>query len=155
VVNCLFESGGNEMPVRNAEAEWKGTIREGKGSMKLGSGAFEGPYSFQSRMEEGPGTNPEELLGAAHAGCFSMALSAGLSAAGFNPTRIHTTAKVRFDKVESGFAITRIDLETEAEIPGIDDATFQQHAQNAEKNCPVSKALAGTTINLNARLAGS
>jgi len=140
------------MPTRKAEAEWKGTVIEGNGSVKLGSGAFEGPYSFKSRMEDGAGTNPEELLGAAHAGCFSMALSAQLSRAGFNPTRIHTNASVRFDKVGDGFAITRIDLETEAEIPGIDDATFQQYAQGAKEGCPVSKALAGTEIHLNAKL---
>ncbi len=140
------------MPVRTAEAEWKGTVTEGNGTLKLGSGAFEGAYSYRSRMEEGAGTNPEELIGAAHAGCFSMALSAQLSSAQITPTRIHTTAQVRFDKVEGGFSITRIDLNTEVEAPGLDDATFQQHAQTAKVNCPVSKALAGTTINLQARL---
>ncbi|MGH9321863.1 MAG: OsmC family protein [Vicinamibacteria bacterium] len=140
------------MPVRTAEAEWKGTITEGAGRMKLGSGAFEGAYSFRSRMEEEPGTNPEELIGAAHAGCFSMALSAQLTRAGITPARIHTTARVRFDKVEGGFAITSIDLATEAEAPGVDEATFQRHAQEAKENCPVSKALAGTQIHLKAKL---
>lgn len=140
------------MPVRKAEAEWRGTITEGAGRMKLGSESFEGPYSFRSRMEDGEGTNPEELIGAAHAGCFSMALAAGLSRAGHNPKRIHTNADVRFDKIEGGFAITRIDLETEAEVPGIDDQAFQEQAESAKKNCPVSKALAGTTINLKASL---
>jgi lipoyl-dependent peroxiredoxin len=121
------------MPVRTAEAEWNGNITEGTGKMKLGSGAFEGAYSFRSRMEDGTGTNPEELIGAAHAGCFSMALSAQLTRAGITPQRIHTTAQVRFDKVEGGFAITKIDLATEVAAPGLDDATFQQHAQEAKE----------------------
>ncbi len=140
------------MAVRTAEAEWKGNLREGQGTMKLGSGAFEGRYSFASRFESGTGTNPEELIGAAHAGCFSMALSAGLSAAGFKPTRVHTTARVHLEKVGEGFGITKIELNTEAQIPGIDSATFQQHAEGAKKNCPVSKALAGTEISLSAKL---
>ena len=140
------------MAVRTSEAEWKGNLREGQGTMKLGSGAFEGRYSFPSRFESGPGTNPEELIGAAHAGCFSMALSAGLSKAGFTPRRVHTTAKVYLEPVEGGFGITMIELQTEAQIPGIDEATFQQQAEGAKKNCPVSKALAGTHISLVAKL---
>ena len=140
------------MAVRISEAEWKGNLREGQGTIKLGSGAFEGRYSFPSRFESGPGTNPEELIGAAHAGCFSMALSAGLAKAGFTPTRIHTTAKVHLEQVEGGFAITKIELATEAQIAGIDNATFQQQAEAAKKNCPVSKALAGTAITLTAKL---
>jgi osmotically inducible protein OsmC len=140
------------MPVRNAEAEWFGKVTDGKGHMKLGSGAFDGPYSFRSRMEDGAGTNPEELIGAAHAGCYSMALSAILTQAGLTPTRIHTKAAVRFDKLPDGFAITGIELTTEAEIPGIDQPTFQQHAETAKKNCPVSKALTGTQITLKATL---
>ena len=140
------------MPVRNAEAQWNGGIMDGKGTMKLGSGAFEGAYSFKSRMEEGTGTNPEELIGAAHAGCYSMALSAALGQAGFTPTSIHTKAAVRFDKVEGGFAISKIDLTTNAEIPNIDDAKFQEIAKAAKENCPVSKALAGTEIHLQAKL---
>ncbi len=140
------------MPARNAEAEWKGNLIEGQSTMKLGSGAFEGNYSFKSRMENGPGTNPEELIGAAHAGCFSMALSAGLAKGGFSPKRVHTKAAVHFDKVGDGFSITHIDLETEAEIPGIDNAKFQEFAEGAKKGCPVSKALTGTTINLKAEL---
>jgi osmotically inducible protein OsmC len=140
------------MPVRIAEAEWKGNLREGQGTMKLGSGAFEGRYSFPSRFESGQGTNPEELIGAAHAGCFSMALSAGLSKAGFTPTRIHTTAKVHLEQVGGGFAITKIELATEAQIPGIDNVTFQQQAEAAKKGCPVSKALAGTAVTLTAKL---
>ena len=140
------------MPTRNAEAEWNGSIMDGKGSMKLGSGAFEGAYSFRSRMEDGTGTNPEELIGAAHAGCFSMALAGALGRAGFTPNSIHTKAAVKFDKVENGFAITRIDLTTEAEIPEIDDAKFQEIAKGAKVGCPVSKALAGTEIYLDAKL---
>lgn len=140
------------MPVRNAEAEWNGSIMDGNGSMRLGSGAFEGAYSFQSRMEEGTGTNPEELIGAAHAGCFSMAFSAALGKAGFEPKSIHTKAAVRFDKVGGGFSITKIDLTTEAEIPEIDEENFQEIARSAKENCPVSKALAGTEINLQANL---
>ncbi|HSK71992.1 MAG TPA: OsmC family protein [Pyrinomonadaceae bacterium] len=140
------------MPVRNAEAEWNGSIMDGNGSMRLGSGAFEGAYSFKSRMEEGTGTNPEELIGAAHAGCFSMAFSAALGKAGFEPKSIQTKAAVRFDKVEGGFSITRIDLTTEAEIPEIDEEKFQEIARAAKENCPVSKALAGTEINLQANL---
>jgi lipoyl-dependent peroxiredoxin len=140
------------MPVRNAEAEWKGSLLEGSGHMKMGTGAYDGPFSFKSRMENGAGTNPEELIAAAHAGCFSMAFSAGLGKAGFTPKRVHTTAGVHFDKVEGGFAITSIDLAMEAEIPGIDEAQFQEMAEGAKKGCPVSKALAGTTINLTAKL---
>jgi osmotically inducible protein OsmC len=140
------------MAVRSAEAEWKGNLREGQGTVKLGSGAYEGRYSFASRFESGTGTNPEELIGAAHAGCFSMALSAGLGRAGFTPTRIHTTAKVHLEKVGEGFGITKIELETEAQIPGIDAKTFQEHAEGAKKNCPVSKALAGAEITLQAKL---
>ena len=140
------------MPVRNAEAEWRGNLFEGSGHMKLGTGAYDGPFSFKSRMEEGPGTNPEELIAAAHAGCFSMAFSAQLSGAGHPPKRVHTKAAVHFNKVEGGFAITSIDLETEGEVPGIDNAKFQELAESAKKGCPVSKALAGTQINLKARL---
>jgi osmotically inducible protein OsmC len=140
------------MPVRNAEARWNGSITEGEGKMKLGSGAFEGAYSFKTRMGDEPGTNPEELIGAAHAGCFSMALSAALGKAGFTPTSIYTKAAVRFDKQGEGFAITNIDLTTEAEIPEIDNAKFQEIAKAAKEGCPVSKALAGTEINLKADL---
>ena len=141
------------MPVRSAEAEWNGSLQEGSGTMKLASGAFQGPYSVGSRFQEAQGSNPEELIAAAHAGCFSMALSAGLSRAGFPPTRVHTTAKVHVERVEGGFAINRIELDTEAQVPGIDNAKFQEEAEAAKKGCPVSKALAGVeNINLNARL---
>lgn len=141
------------MPTHKAEAEWKGNLAQGSGRMKLGSGAFDGPYSFKSRFEEGQAaTNPEELIGAAHAGCFSMALAAQLTRAGLTPTRIHTTAQVKLEKTGDAFSITRIDLATEALIPGIDDATFQKHALDAKQNCPVSKALAAVQIHLNAKL---
>ena len=140
------------MAIRSSDAEWKGNLRNGQGTMKLGSGAFEGAYSFPSRFEAGKGTNPEELIAAAHAGCYSMALSAGLSAAGFTPTRIHTTARVHLERVGEGFAITKIELQTEADIPGIEDSAFQTQAEAAKKNCPVSKALAGPQITLAATL---
>jgi lipoyl-dependent peroxiredoxin len=140
------------MPIRNAEAEWNGSLIDGKGHMKLGSGAFDGPYSFRSRMEDGPGTNPEELIGAAHAGCYSMALSAILGGAGLTPTKIHTKAAVKFEKVGSGFSITNIELTTEADVPGTDAAAFQGFAETAKANCPVSRALSGTNITLKATL---
>jgi osmotically inducible protein OsmC len=140
------------MAVRKAEAEWTGNLREGKGRVKLGSGAYEGEYSFVSRFEDGKGTNPEELIGAAHAGCFSMALSAGLTKAGLSPKRIKTTAQVHLEKVGEAFEITRIELDTEAEVPGVDEKAFLEHAENAKKGCPVSKALAGPKIELKARL---
>lgn len=140
------------MPVRQAHAIWKGGLKEGKGTIKLGSGAYEGQYSFGTRFEEGSGTNPEELIAAAEAGCFSMALSAGLGKAGFKPESIQTTAKVSLEKQGEGFGISRIDLITEAKIPNIDPAQFKKFAEDAKANCPVSKALAGTRINLEARL---
>jgi osmotically inducible protein OsmC len=121
--------------------------------MKLGSGAYEGKYSFGSRFEENPGSNPEELIAAAHAGCFSMAFSGQLTTAGFAPTRIHTTARVHIERGDSGFSITRIDLDTQGEVPGIDDAKFQELAQNAKTGCPVSRALGAVAeINLTAKL---
>ncbi|MGI4787549.1 MAG: OsmC family protein [Janthinobacterium lividum] len=140
------------MAVRTADAQWSGTLKEGSGSMKLGSGAFEGPFSFKSRMEEGMGTNPEELIGAAHAGCFSMQFSAMLEHSGFTPDNIHTAAKVYFGPDGPGFSITKIELTTEGKVPGIDDAKFQEIASAAKAGCPVSKALAGTEITLNAKL---
>jgi lipoyl-dependent peroxiredoxin len=140
------------MTARRADAEWQGDLRSGKGQVSLGSGAYSGPYSFRSRFESGDGTNPEELIGAAHAGCFSMALAAGLSAAGHTPERIHTVATVHIEQQDGGFAIPRILLETEARVPGIDEVRFQEQAQGAKANCPVSKALAGVTIELKAKL---
>src|SRR3954447_8460332 len=117
------------MPARIGTAVWEGTLKEGKGSMKLGSGAYEGPFSFKSRFEEGTGTNPEELIGAALAGCFSMALSSNLSKAGHSPKRIDTTANVKLEMVDGGPKITTIELNTDAEVPGIDDKTFQEQAE--------------------------
>ena len=141
------------MPTRIAEAEWKGNLAEGSGRLKVGSGAFEGPYSFKSRFEEGQSaTNPEELLGAAHAGCFTMALTAQLSRQRITPVRLKTEARVKLEKVGDAFSITQIELETEAEVPGVDDATFQKYALDAKQNCPVSKALAGVEITLKAKL---
>jgi lipoyl-dependent peroxiredoxin len=140
------------MPVRKAEARWEGDLPSGKGTMRFGGGAFEGQYSFSSRFEDGAGTNPEELIAAAHAGCFSMALSNGLAKAGFTPTRVDTTASVSLEKTDAGFGITKIELRTEAEVPGIDEATFSEQADTAKKNCPVSKALAAVDISLDAKL---
>lgn len=140
------------MPVRTAEAEWKDSLQEGSGTMRFGSGAFEGQYSFSSRFEEGVGTNPEELIAAAHAGCFSMALSGALTKAGHPPTRVHTTARVHIEKGDAGFSITRIELKAEGEVPGIDEATFKKEAEGAKVNCPVSKALTGAEITLDAKL---
>ena len=142
------------MPVRNAAATWNGTLKEGSGVMKLGSGAFEGPFSFATRFEEEPGTNPEELIGAAQAGCFSMFLSALLSNAGLTPTSIQTSAKVHLGRVNDAPTITHIDLVCEAVVPGLNDEDFQAHAATAKANCPISKALAGPEINLTATLAG-
>jgi lipoyl-dependent peroxiredoxin len=142
------------MPTRTSEALWEGGLKGGRGTVKLGSGAYEGAYSFSSRFESGTGTNPEELIAAAHAGCFSMALSHGLSQAGFPPTRVHTTAEVHLEKAGDGFAIPRIDLVTEAEVPNIDEAKFREQAETAKRNCPVSKVLAGAEITLAAKLVG-
>ncbi len=141
------------MPTRTATAEWKGEIRGGSGSMKMASGAYEGPYSFESRFKEGTGTNPEELIGAAHAGCYSMALSGELGGRGIKPESITTEAKVDVEKAPGGFAITKIDLITRVVAPGADEAMFQEAANAAKEGCPVSKALAGVgTINLDASL---
>ncbi len=142
------------MPVRKAEAVWEGDLKAGHGTMKLGSGAYEGAYTFKTRFEEEPGTNPEELIGAAHAGCFSMYLSAVLSGAGHTVKQVHTTAKVHLGQVDNAPTITKIELTTEAEVPGLDEASFMEHAEASKKGCPVSKALAGPEIVLNARLIG-
>ena len=140
------------MPVRNADATWNGGLKDGQGSVKLGSGAFEGKYSFGSRFENGTGTNPEELIAAAHAGCFSMALAAGLGKAGFNPQQVHTTAAVSIDKVGEGFKITKIKLQSQAKVPGIDPQKFQEIATATKSGCPVSQALSATPIELEAKL---
>ena len=138
------------MTPRESSAIWEGSSREGKGSMRLGSGAFEGPFSWASRYKDNPGTNPEELLGAAHAGCFSMSLSSRLSKAGHIPTRITTTAKVNLDESNK---ITLIELSTVGDVPGIDEKTFLEIAEQAKIGCPVSQALAAVEIRLTARLA--
>jgi osmotically inducible protein OsmC len=140
------------MANRTSDAEWRGDLKAGHGVIKLGSGAFEGQYSYSSRFAEGVGTNPEELIAAAHAGCFSMALAAALSELGHAPSKIHTTAKVQFGPVPGGFAITRIDLVTSASVPGIDAAAFEKVATEAKENCPVSKALKAIEITLSASL---
>jgi osmotically inducible protein OsmC len=140
------------MPVRKADAQWEGTLQDGKGTMRLGSGAWEGPYSFTSRFEDGSGTNPEELIAAAHAGCYSMALSGTLGRAGHNPESISTTANVHLNKTDEGFRIQRIDLVTRARVPGLDDATFQELAETTKKTCPVSVVLAAAEITLDAAL---
>jgi len=140
------------MATRTADAVWEGDLPKGKGTIKFGSGAFEGQYSFASRFENGKGTNPEELIAAAHAGCFSMALSHALSEAGHKPSRVQTHAIVHLEKDGDGFSIPKIELQTEAVIPGIDDAKFQQVADEAKRNCPVSKVLSGAKIELTAKL---
>lgn len=137
------------MTKRSASAQWSGTLKEGAGTMSLGSGAYTGPFTFASRFESGPGTNPEELIGAAHAGCFSMFLSALLTKAGFKPTSIRTTATVHLGE---GPTIDLIELDTEAQVPGLTAAQLAEHAEAAKKGCPVSKALAGPEIRLAARL---
>lgn len=143
------------MAVRSAEAEWKGDLKSGAGTVKTGSGSFSGAYSFPSRFESGPGTNPEELIAAAHAACYSMALSHGLASSGFPPASVKTTARVTLDKVEGGFAITTIELDCTAQVPRIDEKTFLAKAEDAKKGCPISKALAGPQIRLAARLAAA
>src|SRR5579862_2883200 len=140
------------MPVRTASAVWEGDLKSGKGTMKLATGAYNGQYSFSSRFENGTGTNPEELIAGAHAGCFSMAFSNGLAKAGFTPKRVSTTAGVTLEKVGEGFKITTIQLTTEGDVPGIDDAKFQEIAEGAKKNCPVSQLVTGANVVLTAKL---
>lgn len=140
------------MPERTADAEWRGNLRDGRGTMRFGSGAYEGEYTYASRFEQGRGTNPEELIGAAHAGCFSMALAGDLARAGHVPERIHTTSRVRLEAGAGGARITSVVLDCEAEVPDLDETTFQEFADKAGKNCPVSRALAGVEVSVNARL---
>jgi osmotically inducible protein OsmC len=142
------------MAIRTGSAIWNGDLKAGKGSVKLGSGAFEGPYSFSSRFEDGAGTNPEELIGAAEAGCFSMALANNLAKAGTPAKRISTVATVKLEMVGGGPKITVIELDTEGDVPGIDNAKFQEQAEQTKKTCPVSVALSATEIKLKARLVG-
>ncbi len=142
------------MIVRNATAVWEGDLKNGKGKLSVGSGLFKGNYTFASRFEHETGTNPEELIAAAHAGCFSMALSMMLQQQGYKAQHIHTVARVRLDKTEEGYKITNIELETEGKVPGIEDKLFTQLAEEAKTNCPVSQALRSVPITLNAKLAG-
>lgn len=141
------------MITRKSEAEWRGGLKDGAGKIKFGSGVYEGPYNFSSRFEGGAATNPEELMAASHAGCFSMAFSLFLGTANFTATRIHTTAAVKLEQVGGGFDITHIQLTMEAEIPGITNEQFQELAKQAKENCPISKALKAVPIDLTATLA--
>jgi osmotically inducible protein OsmC len=141
------------MPIRTATARWEGNLTEGTGTVRTGKGGLAGNYSFKSRFEEGEGTNPEELIGAAHAGCFSMAFSKGLADAGFTPTSVDTVAKVHLDKTDAGMTVTRIELDSVGDVPGIDAADFQKIAEGAKENCPISRLLSpGAEITLTARL---
>ena len=141
------------MATRNGSAEWQGDLKGGAGTLKVGDGVFEGSYSFASRFEEGEGTNPEELIAAAHAACYSMALSGMLAGDGHVPDSVTTTAKVHLRNVDGAPTLAQIDLETEGAVPGIDAAQFQSYAEQAKAGCPVSRALAGVPeIALTARL---
>lgn len=138
---------------RTATGTWRGTLKQGSGTIASTSDVLRDvPFSFATRFENAPGTNPEELIAAAHAGCFSMALSHALAQAGHTPRRVETTAKVHLEKAPDGFVISRIELETQADIPGIDERAFQEQAETAKKNCPVSRVLSGAQISLTARL---
>ena len=143
------------MPKRTAHARWDGSLTEGSGTMRLATGAYEGAYSFESRFQEGDGTNPEELIAGAHAGCFSMALSGELGKAGHAAESVETEATVQLDKVGDGFTITGITLRSRASVPGIDEDEFQRIAEAAKRGCPVSRALAAVeSIELEAELTG-
>ncbi len=142
------------MAVRVANAEWKGNLPKGSGTLETETGSVKGQYSFSSRFEEGAGTNPEELIAAAHAGCFSMAFANGLAKAGFEPESIRTEARVHLEKGEGGFGISRIELECVGRVPGLEDSAFQTHAQEAKVGCPVSQALSAVSIELEATLEG-
>jgi osmotically inducible protein OsmC len=145
---------GGYMSVKTADAVWNGSLVEGKGHLKTQSGKLDTDYEWKARSGDAPGTNPEELIAAAHAGCFSMALSHMLAQAGHAPKRIHTIANVSFEKTGEGFGITGIKLVTEGQVPGIDEAAFKQHAEKAKSGCPVSKALASVPITLEAKFLG-
>lgn len=142
------------MAVRKAEAVWEGNLSDGQGTMSLGTGNISVPYGFSSRFEDGAGSNPEELIGAAHAGCFSMALAHQLSEAGHSPVRIETSAEVHLEKSGDGFSIPKVELKMQADVPGIKNEQFQQIAQDAKQNCPVSKLLSAAEITLKANLLG-
>jgi osmotically inducible protein OsmC len=139
--------------IRTANASWSGTVPDGGGRIGVGSGAFEGPFTLRARVEEGQaGTNPEELIGAADAGCFTMSLANELSEAGHPPDDLRTSARVHLEQLEGGFSITRIELDVVGRVAGVDEETFVRLAEQAKATCPVSRALAGTEITLNARL---
>lgn len=137
---------------RHAEAEWQGDLKAGQGRVKLGSGGYEGAYSFASRFEHGAGANPEELVGAALAGCFSMALANTLAMAGFPAKGVHTTANVHSGKDAKGFLITRIDLVVNAAVPSIDESTFQRYVEETRTGCIIARALAATPTTVAAKL---
>lgn len=140
------------MPTRSADATWNGNLPDGNGTMKVESGAYEGAYSYLSRFEDGAGSNPDELIAAAHAGCFSMALANILDDAGYDPETVNTNAEVTLRMLEDGPAITKVHLTTKVTVPGIDGDTLKEHAEAAKSGCPVSKALAGTEITVDATL---
>ena len=140
------------MAIRSASAVWKGDLREGRGSVSTESGAVDGPYTFKSRFEDGPETNPEELIGAAHAGCYSMALANILAGAGHTPDSISTTAEVKLEMLDDGPTITSVALTTRGRVPGIDASAFLEHAEAAKAGCPVSRALGAVDITLDAAL---
>ena len=141
------------MPKRSASAEWKGGLKGGNGIMNVSRANFQTPYSFPSRFEEGQGMSPEDLIAAAHAGCFSMAFAAALEKAGFTPESVQTNATAHLDMVDGAPTIARIELDTTARVPNIDEATFQKQAEDAKANCPVSRLYKGAEIKLNAKLA--
>ncbi len=140
------------MPTRTASATWNSGLKDGNGTVKGESGAVNASYSFGTRFGDTPGTNPEELVGAAHSACYSMALAAGLEGAGSKATRVTTTARVTVEKVETGFKVTKIQLNCEAQVPGIDEAKFQEIALKTKTGCPISQALSATPIELTAKL---
>ena len=143
------------MAIRNGRAEWRGDLRGGEGELTVGDGVFSGAYSFSSRFEEGEGTNPEELIAAAHAACFSMALANVMAEHGHPADSVRTAAKVHLRQTDAGPTIQRIDLETEGRVPGIDQEHFAEHAEEAKAGCPVSRALAGVEeVNVTATLVG-
>ena len=143
------------MGERKANAEWTGTLKEGAGNISLGSGVYSGPFSFDTRFGEASGTNPEELLGAALAGCYAMALNNYLHGENTPPKNIKAEAKVYIGKDDQGFLINRIDLETEGEVEGLDQAAFETAAEHIKKTCIISRALAATDITLKATLANA
>ena len=140
------------MPTRTGKAVWKGSLKEGKGEMETESGVLKNEYSFGTRFQQKKGTNPDELIAAAHAGCFSMALSLILGQEGYTPTEINTTAKVTIEEKGGGFALTTSKLITKAKVPNIEENEFQKIANKAKKGCPVSKALKGLKIELDAKI---